>query len=130
MAADGSRWQSRERAESKLALALASGATWRQAAADAGLTERTAYRIGDDPAFRAKVDALAASGWRQAAAQIEELTGKAAMRLGDLLDAEDARVSLAAAKTILDTGAKVCEHSELVERIEQLEHQRGLRAVS
>ncbi len=52
MASGGSKWQSRERAESRLALSLATGATWKRAAADAGMSERTAYRLGDSPEFR------------------------------------------------------------------------------
>jgi len=124
VATDGSRWQSRERQDARLALALAAGLTWKQAAAEAGLTERTAYRRGDDPEFRAQVDALAADGWRQAAARLEELVGDAAARLGVLLTDPDPRIALTSAKAILDVGGRVREQAELVDRIEALEARR------
>lgn len=133
MAVAGSRWQSKERADARLALGLAGGLTWRQAATEAGLSERSAYRRGDDPEFRSRVDKLAADGWRQAAARLEELVGDAAARLGSLLSDPDPRVALTSAKAILDVGGRVREQAELVERIEALEARRPdphLRSVS
>lgn len=124
MASGGSHWQSKERADARLALALAAGLTWKQAAAEAGLAERTAYRRGDDPEFRAQVDTLAADGWRQAAARLEELVGDAAARLGVLLNDPDPRIALTAARAVLDVGGRVREQAELVERIEALEARR------
>jgi len=117
----GSKWQSCERADARLALGLAAGLTWKQAAAEARLAERTAYRRGDDPEFRARVDALAESGWRQAAARLEDLVGDAAARLGSLLNDPDPRIALTSAKAILDVGGRVREQTELVERLEALE---------
>lgn len=57
----GTKWHSRARQQSQLALSLATGATWAQAAVDAGLALRTAHR-GDSPEFRQHVEQLAASG--------------------------------------------------------------------
>jgi len=120
---NGTNWHPRDLRDERLAAALAGGATYCDAAASSGYSLRTAKRRGVDPDFAERV-----------ARRLGELADRACDTLGDLLSpAEPAPTRHAAARTILDAGAKLREQAELVDRIEALEARRPdphLRSVS
>ena len=109
--------------DTTLVVALASGLSNRQAAKQAGCSERTVARRLADPAFRRRVDETRAATIAQTAAQLTA-AGLAAVRtLLTLLDAEGESVRLGAAKAILELGRSLRESQELESRISALEAQ-------
>lgn len=107
--------------EDLLAVALADGQTWKQAAASANVSESTVRRRMLDPKFRSLIGEYR----RQI---VEVAVGKAAKRMADavetvhnLLDSESEWVQLKAAEMILSHGSKLHEQADLVERIRRLE---------
>jgi hypothetical protein len=96
----------RRNADDALALALARGATLRDAAAEVGVGERTATRRWAEPTFRGRVAAL-----RQ---------DMVARCLGRMADGSES-VRLGAARAMLELGVKVRESVELGERLDELE---------
>ena len=107
--------------DTTLVVALASGLSNRQAAKQAGCSERTVARRLADPAFRRRVDETRAATIAQTAAQLTA-AGLAAVRtLLSLLDAEGESVRLGAAKAILELGRSLRESQELESRISALE---------
>src|SRR5262245_50708566 len=105
-----------------VALLLAGGSSVRAAARRARVGERTIHRwLREDQAFRDLVFTSRNRLFERALARLSQLGGKAARVLGKLLDDEDARVRLQAAKTILDSGKTLLEFFDLTKRIEALE---------
>jgi hypothetical protein len=104
------------------AAALAGGAGVQEAAARAGIGRRTLSRWLSSPKFAARVEELKAQATACAVNTLTSAMSLAAETLVGLLDgAPD--IQLRAAKTILETGMKLKEHNELVQRITQLEAQ-------
>lgn len=101
--------------------ALAAGATRSEAAAAAGVSERTLYRRMGDPEFRALVSECRARITADVLSGAAGLAGRAVARLGVLLDDDNPHVSLGAARTILTVAADFGERSELAERLAALE---------
>jgi len=111
----------RSGADSALIAALASGLPVQDAATGAHVSERTARRRLEDPAFRRQVAAARAAVLEQAIGRLVDATTEAADSLRSLLTAESESVRLAAAKSILDQGFRGVELLDLAERVEQLE---------
>jgi hypothetical protein len=111
--------------EDLLAVALARGADVADAAREAGLSERTAYRRLTDPAVRARVAELRGRMVSRALGRLSEAMTAAADQLRLLLDNEDARVRLAASRALLEFSQKLHDSVELEERITALEAGRG-----
>lgn len=131
MASDDRRWPPREARDDRLAAAFAAGLTVADAAHRAGVGERTARRRMADPQFAARVDDLRADAARRINAGLDELADQALAALRDLLapDVED-RTRLAAARTVLEAGARHREQADLAERIAALERPRPTLPVS
>ena len=96
-----------------LALALAAGDSIAEAAAKAGMGERTAYRWLADPALRQRIqtlrgDMVGRALGRMAAGMTEAADVLRALRLG-------------AARSLLDLGVKLREAVELEKRMQALE---------
>lgn len=107
--------------DDSFALAIASGTSVREAAAAAGLSERTAYRRLRDPAFRRRVSEFRASLLSEAVGRLSEAANEAVSTLKALLSSRTDSVRLSAARTILELGPKLREQAELEERIAALE---------
>jgi hypothetical protein len=113
----------RRNADEALATAVASGRTLRDAAADAGVGERTATRRWADPAFRLRVSELRAGLVRNALGRMADGMTEAADVLRQLLKAQSESVRLGAARSLLELGCKLRENVELEERLQALEAQ-------
>jgi hypothetical protein len=109
------------RGDAALLTALAAGATVRDAARRARLSERTAHRRLADPAFRQRVTAARAGMVERALGQLAEGSTEAVGTLRKLLKAKADTVKLGAARTILEVGNKLRESVELQQRIAALE---------
>lgn len=106
---------------SDLAVALASGASVAQAATRCGVSERTVYRRLEDPDFRQQVDRLRAQMVGRAVGKINNNMARAADKLRRLLESKNESVALSAARTILEAGQRLREHSDMEQRLTKLE---------
>ena len=106
-------------------VALAGGATFKDAAEQAGINERTARRWMDAPAFRKQVDDTRAEMLAQAVAKLTSASTAAVETLQALLSSEMDFARLAAARTILEVGMKLREQHDLAERVAALEERLG-----
>lgn len=108
-------------ADELLAAALAAGQDVAAAAAQAGLSERSAYRRLSEPEFRERVATLRAEMVEQAVGKLSGTMGAAADKLRELLGSKSEKVQLAAAKAVLDSQVKLREATELVARLDAIE---------
>jgi hypothetical protein len=104
-----------------LAIALAGGATVRDAAAKVGCGERTAYRRWADSAFRRKVAELRADMVRQTVGRLTSIGGQTLDALEALLKSTDDRVKLGAVRTVLEHTFKGVETAELADQLAELQ---------
>jgi hypothetical protein len=111
----------RRTADDALAVALATGRTVREAAAIAGVSERTATRRAADTAFRRHVAELRREMVQAALGRMTDGMTDAADTLRKLLKAKKESVRLGAARAICEKACKLRESAELEERIAALE---------
>ena len=100
---DRSAESGRLRGDDRLFTALVSGCHVENAAAVAGISERTAYRRLADPKFRSRLDAARESLRESVLARLADAGHDAIGTLFELLSSEDENVKLKAAKTLLDS---------------------------
>jgi transposase-like protein len=103
------------------ALALARGLTFAGAALEVGVSERTLYRWREDKTFSGRIHQIRADLFAQAAGKLSQLAGKAAERLGELVDSDNPAVALGACRTVLEAGLRLREALDLEERLTALE---------
>jgi hypothetical protein len=115
----------RRKGDPALLAALAAGQTLRDAAAAAGVGERTAGRRWADPAFRGRVAELRAEMVGRALGKMADGMAEAAGVLRQLLGADREAVRLGAARALLELGTRLRESVELEERIRALEQAAG-----
>lgn len=120
MAPSGTR-PGRHKDDDALAALIAAGHTAKDAAAQAGVSERTAARRMADPAFRAKVADTRKRFVETTTAKLQSAAVGAVDVLTALLGHDDAHVRKGAAVEVLRHTVKVTEHAELAERIAKLE---------
>ena len=104
-----------------LAQARAAGLTIKDAAAHAGMAERTARRRLAEPDLVARVDELQAERRAEDLARLEGLRPKAVTRLDELLDSESPSVQLGAIRAVLSVGPQLRDHTETESRVRALE---------
>lgn len=105
-----------------LVAALAAGATYAEAAARAGVSERTARRRMDDPAFRAALDDARAEVVSRAVDRLSATATDAVDTLAALLDpGVPPPTRLGAARAVLELGSRLREEHDLAARLGALE---------
>ena len=109
------------RRDELLLAALASGTPVEQAAQAAGVSKRTAYRRLSDPRFAARLAQARDELISSALGELVEGASKAVQTLLALLDADDERVRLAAAKGHLEQLLRLRETLTLNQRLAALE---------
>jgi hypothetical protein len=107
--------------DAALVLALARGATVRDAAREARLSERSAYRRAADADFRQQVSRARAALLAQAVGVLADQSTAAARTLADLLSSPNETIRLRAAVALLACAVKGVESSDVAERIAWLE---------
>ena len=105
----------------RLVVALARGDTVAAAATAAGVSEATVYRRLREPEFRKRVDEARAEIVAQAVARLSAASTEAVDALRGLLSSPQDFARLAAARSILELGAKLREHEDLAARVRALE---------
>lgn len=113
----------RENADEMLMAALAAGKTVRDAAAEAGVSDRTVFRRLEQVDFRQRVADMRARMVEAAAGRLADAAGAACARLKSLLEAESESVQLGAARTILEQTVRLRELLEIESRLKKLEEQ-------
>lgn len=103
--------------------ALLTAPSIRQAAATAGIAERTLRTWLALPSFTSAYRRVRQQIVEQAVSRLQNVTGRAVDILADLLKLPFPKVKLATAKAILDYSLKAVEHTDLAQRIEDLERQ-------
>ena len=112
----------RRNADSMLLAALAGGATVADAARQAGMSERTAWRRLQDDDFRQRLDTAREQTVQTAVDTLSRGSTRAARTLVALLSRRQrASTRLAAARAILELGSRLREAQDLEERIAALE---------
>lgn len=107
--------------DNKLILALAAGATVRDAAEQAGVGERTVYRRLADTDFRRAVSEARGRLFDAALGKLAGIAAKAAGTLERLMESDKPNVALGAAKAALELGPRLRELTELEDRLARLE---------
>jgi hypothetical protein len=111
--------------EALLALALARGRSVREAAREAGISERTAHRRLGSADFRRQIYEARSALLDATAGALADAAGRAAATLIKLLAAEHETVRLAAAKSILEHALNMRSAIELADRLTALEQRLG-----
>jgi hypothetical protein len=107
--------------DEELILALAAGATVREAAEKAGVGERTAYRRLANADFRRAVNEARDRSFDAAFGRLAGLASKATETLQRLMESDKPSVALGAAKAVLEVGPRLREATEFEERVNRLE---------
>ena len=110
-----------------LALALAAGDSIADAAAKAGMGDRTAYRRLADPVFRQRIQTLRGEMIGQALGRMAAGMTEGADVLRGLLKAQSESVRLGACRAMLELSAKLRESVELEARLDALENRLAER---
>lgn len=108
--------------DDQLAVALASGSSVRQAASQAGVSERTAFRRLNEIAFRKRVDEIRRVALEEAVGKLSAAGSSAVETMLDLLKSEvPVSTRLAAARAVLEFGTKLRETNDFETRLCELE---------
>lgn len=117
----------RSGADELLAAQIAAGKTIKEAAAAAGVGERTVSRRLQDKAFLARVTELRDGMVRQAGGVLADAMVVAALVLKKLLLSADEHVRHKSAVKLIELGLKVADVAELQKRVEELERRADAR---
>ena len=107
--------------EQKLLGLLAAGRSVKDAAAGADVSERTVYRRLGNPGFQARLTAVRDELLAAALGELVGCANQAVTKLRALLDADDERVQLQAAKALLDQALRLREAVRLEQRLAAVE---------
>ena len=112
----------RHRADETLIASLATGASIKEAAAQAGVGERTAHRRLNDPSFRQQLVETKGRMLETVSAKLSSSAGAACEELERLLKkAKSESVRLAAARVILEQVLRMRDLVEIDQRLTALE---------
>jgi DNA-binding NarL/FixJ family response regulator len=107
--------------EDELILAVAAGASVREAAERAGVDERTVHRLVADADFRRAVSQARGRMFDAARGRLASLASKAVETLQRLMESDKPSEALGAAKAVSELGPRLRESTEFEERINRLE---------
>lgn len=117
----------RRKAEHTLLMAFACGATVESAARQAGVSESTAHRRLEDPAFRQQLQAMQSDMLKRTAGALTAASTESVRTLLELQKpTAPPAVRLGAARSILEIGIKLREAADLDDRLSALEQQLGV----
>ena len=108
--------------ETTLILALAAGASTRKAGEKAGFSERTVRRRLRDDGFCREVARARGRIISRTASMLATTSQRAVVTLNKLMDDANPAVKRMAARSVLDSLARISAQTEIEERIAQLEH--------
>ena len=114
--------------DDRIILALLSAPTVREAAAAAGVSERTVYARLKEPAFNQRLAEARREMWRGHAVALQAKLGGAIETIAEIMESENApsQVRLNAAESIVRNAMKISEQADFAERLEAIEKARGI----
>jgi hypothetical protein len=118
---NGSQGEEWSASDARLALAIASGYSIRQAARIAHVSQRTATRRCADEAFKAEVNRLRRDLLTRSTGRLVSASTRAVKTLVRLLDCGSPAVELGAAGRIIEHANKGVEVDEITRRLERIE---------
>ncbi len=107
--------------EMQLVLALAAGASVASAARKTGCSARTLFRRMEDEAFRRQVARARGRIVSRATSMLAQTSIRAVATLRKLLDNENPSVKRMAARSVLESLARLAGQGEMEERVAELE---------
>lgn len=113
--------------QARVIAALLSSRTHTEAAAAAGISERTLYLWLADTTFQAHYQAARREAVKHALSQLQHLTSEAVATLKKLLSSGKPTVQLGAARTVLEMSIKAVEVEDVLARLEALEQAHAQR---
>jgi hypothetical protein len=116
-----------ENADEALALALATGATGREAADTIGCSVATVARRKLDPAFMARVRDIRADISREVFGGMVRRLQAGLVALDELLVSPNEHIKLGALRTLLEYHAKFRDATDHADRLEEVERRLGIR---
>jgi hypothetical protein len=117
--------------DSRLAVLVAAGKTYREAGAELGVSESTVYRAARNPLFRRAVDECRGHAVEAGLGLLCEAFAAAARELARLVregTPADA-IRLGACRTVIESVLKVRDQTEVIRRIEELENRNRPRSL-
>jgi hypothetical protein len=111
--------------QERLAVLIAGGKSIKSAAAEVECGERTAHDWLADRRYRSFVAGLRGRMLDEAVGTLAAATAAAAVALRGLLEDGNSHVRLRAALGILEGAVRLREHTEILERLEELERRAG-----
>jgi hypothetical protein len=108
---------SKQSVDDQLILAIVGGASLTDAAAQVGVSERTAHRRAASDDFCVRLEDLRRRMMEQAATRLTGTMTRAAERLAELVESQDSRTALTAAKSVLALENAM----SMVERLQRLQ---------
>jgi hypothetical protein len=114
------------RRQQAVAALLAAGKSAVAAAREAGVGERTVHTWLGTDGFRREVERLRGELFGAALGSLSGFLTKAVATLGELLDSDEEKIRLAAARGILADAATIRQSIDLNARIEELERRSEL----
>lgn len=121
MAGRGTQQGGRRAADDALLLALSRGCTVAEAAAESGVSVRTAWRRLTEPEFRRRVEETRRALVQQAARRLADRMSQATDCLAVLMASNNDSIALGAAKAVLEFGLRTHETQALDERLTAIE---------
>lgn len=110
-----------------LILALASGDSVKDAARQAGCSERTVYRRLRNESFVQRINQARTSMLQQAVGRLAKAVPKASEVLDRLLDSPSERIRLQAVKVVIDSSIKLSDAAAYEQRLASLESMLDMR---
>jgi hypothetical protein len=110
-----------------IVMLMAAGRTIESTATAAGVSPATICRRLRKPEFQDRIQVARARFAADAGARLGSMMGKASDVLARLLDSQNEKIKLAAAREVLTLGVKLRREGEWEERMEAIERQLGFR---
>lgn len=113
--------RSARRGDDMLLFSIAAGKSVVQAAADAGISVRTAHRRMENPDFAQQLSLLRSRAYCEAVSHLLDATGAAVDALVELVSGAPPGTRLAAAKAVLELGIGLKQMVEMERRLSAIE---------
>lgn len=109
--------------QQKALVALLTQPTKEKAATAAGITSKTLRSYLDDPEFRAEYRKAFSELVEDATRKVQQTLDPAVAVLREVMenDSENGQVRVSAARSVLEYGLKMTEHTDILNRLQELE---------
>jgi transposase-like protein len=113
--------------DTMLAIAVASGASISEVAAQAGIERSTIYRKLENPAFARRVAEFRDQLIQTALGRVADAMTRGADVLAQMLDSPQDHIRIRAARALISLGLRLRDSVDLTARMREVEHELGRR---